>query len=106
MAQTPRVTDFGVAEAFLLSRKPGLRDLEEGRYAYGFFESMRSRVVARSGNDPDEEGDEERVRMELERGECFSGELKYADAQDCRSGGCITFVVKVWEVSRRIKISL
>jgi hypothetical protein len=85
IAQTPNITDF---DTFLLSSKPGLSDLEdEGRFAYGVFESLRSRVVARSENDPVEDGDDDRVRMELERGECFSGELKYADAQDCRSCG-------------------
>jgi hypothetical protein len=75
IAQTPKITDFEV-EAFLPSSKPGLNDLDdEGRFAYGFFESLKSRVVARSENDPEEDGDDDRVRMELERGECFSGEL-------------------------------
>lgn len=76
MAQTPRMTDFEFW-AFLLSSKLGLNDLEDAeRCAYGFFESLKSRVVARSENEPEEEGDEDRVRIELERGECFSGELK------------------------------
>lgn len=79
IAQTPRITDFG---AFLLSSKPGLSDLEG--VAYEFFESFKSRVVARSEDEPVDDGDDDRVR------ECFSGELRYADAQECRSGGCIT----------------
>ena len=52
-------------------------------------EAVESTVGARSEYEPTDEGEEDLVIIELDRGDGFSGELRKAEIRDCRSRGCI-----------------
>lgn len=63
-----------------------------------------SRVEVRSEYEPVDEGDEDLVRRELERGEDFSGEPRYAEARDCRSRWYIVVVTNRSDSERQTQL--
>lgn len=92
IAQTPNTTVLLAFEWLLLSIKPVFSDRgDKGRAACPYLVSLSlvSIVLASSEYDPVDDGEDDLVRIELERCEDFSEELTYPDALDCRSRGYI-----------------